>query len=198
LTTLRTDDILKRSRGNTFRTGQGVTVPRSQLESWATQSAAWVVANGFDGALLDIEGIDATKGDKAFLDSITLGYCALKAALEKALPGSLLTWASAFTPYASGVVGVSLPKYGFADFHALGQCVDYFLPGAYCTCTGGPAPAGADLKAMQITEETLSRGAFVQQKPRFQMETPSSFHTCNYANDHLPRHALDKHNKTPS
>ena len=114
------------------------------IDKWAAMSAQWVKANGFDGALLDIEGsagIEAGGRVSAFRASITYGWCALKAALQKEIPGSLLIWAGAATPFASGVHGFSTPKYGFVDPEALnGKCLDYLLPGAYCTCTGGPAP----------------------------------------------------------
>ena len=116
-----------------------------------------------DGVQLDIEGLMNVQ--KPGRDALTAGICALQKALEKAIPGSLLTLTEAATPFASGVYGASLPQYGQLDMVSVDKCVDFFQPGAYCTCVGGPPPLfAANRSALNTTSwgippGTLGRGS---------------------------------------
>lgn len=140
-----------------------------------------------DGVLLDIEG--GFPLNQPTRDALSYGICALRRALEAAIPGSLLTLSEASTPFgelntrlsrpmrtcrlhhrhhshiaatlaASGVHGISLPKYGLLDIQAVSQCVDFVQPGAYCTCTGGPPPTfTANGSALDTTGWGIPPGA---------------------------------------
>lgn len=140
----------------------GAVWSHAAIDAWAAKSAAYVAGQGMDGVNLDIEGL--VNLQKAGRDAMTYGICALQKALDKAIPGSMLTLTEAATPFASGVHGVSLPKYGQLDMPAVDKCIDFFQPGVYCTCVGGPPPLFAanrsslDTSSWGIPPGSLTRG----------------------------------------
>ena len=88
--------------------------------AWAAEVAACVLARGFDGVLLDIEGVHVPTAKER--DAITFAVCALKRALNATLPGNMVAWSSDPGPYF--------------DYAALtsGGCVDLWLDMAYSWC----------------------------------------------------------------
>ena len=76
--------------------------------------ATGIAATGFDGAMLDFEG-DYTKLWPTLRAQVTVGVCALKSALTKALPGAVLYW--------------SVDTGNYFDYSEMidKQCVDMFL-----------------------------------------------------------------------
>jgi hypothetical protein len=140
------------------------TVPPSHatIDAWAVKSASYVKRLGMDGVVLDIEGIVNTT--QSSRDALSYGICALRQALERSIPGSMLTLTMAATPFASGVHGASLPEYGMFDIQAIDRCIDFFQPGAYCTCVGGPPPifsgngSALNTSSWGIPPGTLDRG----------------------------------------
>ena len=75
---------------------------------------------GFDGVLLDIEGV--TVPSQKERDAITFAVCALKTALNATLPGSMVAWTTDTGNYF--------------DYAAMtrGGCVDLWLDMAYSWC----------------------------------------------------------------
>ena len=93
---------------------------QSAVLGWARTTAACIPQRGFDGILLDIEGVHVpTKKEKA---AITFAVCALKRELNKTLPGNLLAWTTDVGAYF--------------DYKAMteGGCVDLWLDMAYSWC----------------------------------------------------------------
>ena len=127
------------------------TTDPAAIRSWAKTSAAWIAANGFDGVLLDIEGV--MDHGSAFRSAITEGFCDLRQELEKVIPGALLTLTAADTPFFSGFYGISQPPFGSLDLAAIDKCIDFWQPGIYCTCTGTPYSNAT----MQIPADTYGR-----------------------------------------
>lgn len=112
------------------------TTNPARVQEWANLSARFIVDNGFDGVLLDIEGV-ADHGQE-FRDAITSGFCTMREQLTAVLPGSLLTFTAAATPYFTGFHGLTPEPYGALDLQAIDKCIDFWQPGMYCTCSGEP------------------------------------------------------------
>ena len=87
---------------------------------WAADVAACVPARGFDGVLLDIEGVTVPTAKER--DAITFAVCALKRALNATLPGNMVAWSSDTGPY-----------FNYAALTS-GGCVDLWLDMAYSWC----------------------------------------------------------------
>jgi hypothetical protein len=140
----------------------GAAWGHAAIDAWAAKSAAYVARQGMDGVQLDIEGLVNLQNSGR--EALTYGICALQKALDGVIPGSMLTLTEAATPFASGVFGTSLPKYGQLDMVAVDKCVDFFQPGAYCTCVGGPPPvfvtnrSALNTSSWGVPPGTLGRG----------------------------------------
>jgi hypothetical protein len=66
---------------------------QSAVRDWAARSASCVVAQGFDGILLDMETIGGPPiGPASERTLITAAVCELRAALNASLPGAMLAW----------------------------------------------------------------------------------------------------------
>lgn len=104
---------------------------RSYVDAHATASAAFVVSCGFDGILLDAEGLHGVPQDPVgSLPRLRTGlvYWAarLRQELDRALPGSLLTWTVGQNATSDDVVRRSY------DYLALSKYIDFFQPMEYC------------------------------------------------------------------
>jgi hypothetical protein len=95
---------------------------QAAILAWAESTATGIAATGFDGAMLDFEG-DYTKLWPTLRAQVTVGVCALKSALTRALPGAVLYW--------------SVDTGNYFDYSEMidQQCVDMFLVMDYCLCT---------------------------------------------------------------
>jgi hypothetical protein len=105
-------------------TGGEGTDPRiynkSAVLEWARVTAECVPLRGFDGVLLDIEGVHVpTQKERS---AITFAVCALKRALNATLPGHLLAWTTDTGNY-----------FDYAEMTKAG-CVDLWLDMAYSWC----------------------------------------------------------------
>jgi hypothetical protein len=104
----------------------------SHIDANAKQAAAFVVASGFDGILLDAEGLRA---DSATMPAGAEGrlrkglvYWAsrLRNELDSALPGAVLTWTVNSNATAGDTVGKTY------DYTNLSPSMDFFQPMEYC------------------------------------------------------------------
>ena len=94
---------------------------QTAILAWAERTAAGIAGTGFDGAMLDFEG-DYTITHPKLRAQVTVGVCALKSALTKAVPGAVLYWTVDTGRYFD--YGEMIDK----------QCVDMFLVMDYCLC----------------------------------------------------------------
>ena len=70
------------------------------VQEWANVTATCVAKSGFDGVMLDQEGIGGPPiGTVAERTAITYAVCELKAALNKSIPGSMVAWSTDTGPY---------------------------------------------------------------------------------------------------
>jgi hypothetical protein len=106
---------------------------------WAESSATCIAATGFDGVMLDAEGAYTVTHPK-LRAAVTAGVCALKSALNKALPGSVLYW--------------TVDTGNYFDYKTMidKQCVDMFLDMDYCLCNTD-SRANAPLERVNRTAE---------------------------------------------
>lgn len=90
----------------------------AKIATWIDNSVTALVANGYDGAMLDIE---VGFSDKPHRDGLKAAICGLKAKLEAAIPGSLVAFATAYyiqgNPY---------------DYAAIAACGVLLMPMTYC------------------------------------------------------------------
>ena len=107
---------------------------KTAVDANAAASVKFVVENGFDGILLDAEGLSAlTPATTLQLRGDLVHWVAkLRSELNIALPGSLLTW----TTDQNATHGNDT-VYSFAD---LGKYVDFFQPMEYCNAGAVPMP----------------------------------------------------------
>ena len=124
---------------------------KKEVQSWATNTSACIVASGYDGILLDAEGSGSTS-NQTQRAAVTAAVCELRAELRKALPGALLAW--------------TVDTGGYFDYKAMtdGDCVDLWLAMEYCWCTGWASAvfsltrnrAPAPLPFLNFTVETFA------------------------------------------
>ena len=114
---------------------------QTAVRKWAKDSASCVPAKGFDGVLLDMEGPGMAVGatNKTFRDAVTFAVCALKAELNKTLPGNVLYWTTDTGPYfdyhamtVNGCVDMWLDMFYW--------CIDYELHATYRNRANSPMP----------------------------------------------------------
>ena len=89
--------------------------------AWADEVATCIPEKGFDGVLLDQEGIDVDFNETE-KEAITFAVCALKQALNKTLPGNMVAWTTDVGAY-----------FDYATMTSQG-CVDLWLDMAYQWC----------------------------------------------------------------
>ena len=123
-----------------------------RVQEWANLSARFIVDNGFDGVLLDIEGV--MNHGQNFRDAITSGFRMMREQLTAVLPGSILTFTAAATPFFTGFYGVTPDPYGALDLPAIDKLIDFWQPGMYCTCSGMPFSN----ETMEYPPGVISRG----------------------------------------
>jgi hypothetical protein len=106
------------------------TVPifhnKTAVDANAAASAQFVVDNGFDGILLDAEGLSAlTPASMQQLRGDLVHWAKqLRSELTKVLPGSLLTWTT-----GQNATQGNLTVY---DYRSINDHVDFFQPMEYC------------------------------------------------------------------
>ena len=92
----------------------------SAITEWAVAAADCAVSRGFDGILLDMEGIGGPPlGPASMLDAIFFAVCQLKGALSARLPQARIFWTADTGPY-----------FPVANLTSAG-CVDVWLDMAY-------------------------------------------------------------------
>jgi len=103
--------------------GNANVYDKEATTAWAQETAACVVEKGFDGILLDMEGIGGPPlGPEEMLDAITFAVCTLKSELVKHLPYGRIYWTADTGPYY--------------DYDTLTRdgCVDLWIDMAYDWC----------------------------------------------------------------
>lgn len=108
--------------------------------TWVRLAVRYVVSVGYDGASLNIEALEGYAGTLTATGVALLRaglvetVCDFRAALNAAVPGSLLTFNAAFWPsrYAPGSTPKHAATFDVYDYAGLAQCVDSLSLEAYC------------------------------------------------------------------
>ena len=125
----------------------------SAVTSWAREAASCAVSHGFDGLLLDMEGIGGPPlGPSSMLDAIFFAVCQLKEELTARLPHAIILWTADTGPY-----------FPVANLTEAG-CVDTWLDMAYDWCVGQEYHSA-------IRNRANSPWAFIDQGPTNIVET---------------------------
>ena len=73
---------------------------KGEVDQWAAESASCAIEKGFDGILLDMEGIGGPPlGPDKMLDAIYYAVCTLKRELQSLLPYAQIIWTADTGPY---------------------------------------------------------------------------------------------------
>ena len=125
----------------------------SAITEWAVAAADCAVSRGFDGILLDMEGIGGPPlGPASMLDAIFFAVCQLKGALSARLPQARIFWTADTGPY-----------FPVANLTSAG-CVDVWLDMAYDWCIGQEEHSA-------LRNRANSPWAFIDQGPQSIVET---------------------------
>ena len=104
-------------------TGNSNVYDKDAVNDWASETASCVIEKGFDGILLDMEGIGGPPlGPESMLDAIYYAICTLKQELTKKLSYSKIYWTADTGPY-----------FPYEDLTTDG-CVDMWIDMAYDWC----------------------------------------------------------------
>jgi hypothetical protein len=104
------------------QSGNSTIFNSTAIRAWAEKTAVCIVAQGFDGIMLDMEG-SYTVGRSDIRAAVTAGVCELKKQLRAVLPDGEIFWA--------------VDTGNYFDYKQMtdDDCVDLWLDMDYCRCT---------------------------------------------------------------